>query len=113
MFENLKWEEAKKIIEANKDNELIFLNFTTQWCGDCKMMRPIVEEIAKEYEGNHRIRFINVDAEEAQLFRVPNTKWQVLKVPTMMLLQGQTIQEKAYEYVPFQILNNWILKKIS
>ncbi|SJZ46264.1 thioredoxin family protein [Mycoplasmopsis verecunda] len=113
MFQEMKWEDAKKVIDANPNNHLIFLNFTTTWCGDCKMMRPIVESIAEEYKNNKGITFINVDAEEAELFRDPDNKWKVLRVPTMILLQGNEIIERGYEYIPTQILSSWISKKLS
>ncbi|WLP85458.1 thioredoxin family protein [Mycoplasma seminis] len=113
MFKKMTWKAAQEVINANPKDHLIFLNFTTNWCGDCKMMKPIVESVAAQYAGNDKISFINVDAEEAKLFREPDSKWKVLKVPTMILLQGNEILERGYEYIPTQILDSWISKKLS
>ncbi|QNM93433.1 thioredoxin family protein [Mycoplasma sp. Pen4] len=113
MIEKMTWKDAQKIIEQNPSKELIFLNFTTEWCGDCKMMKPIIEGISNEFAENRNIRFINVDAEEAKLFRNPDTKWKVLRVPTMILLQGDEIIEKGYEYIPSQVLSSWINKRMQ
>ncbi|MFV8401476.1 thioredoxin family protein [Mycoplasma sp. 005V] len=113
MFKQMLWKDAQAVIENNPSDHLLFLNFTTNWCGDCKMMKPIVESVASEYENNDKITFINIDAEEAKLFREHDNKWKVLKVPTMLLLQGDEILERGYEYMPMQILSNWISKKIS
>ncbi|WP_036452136.1 thioredoxin domain-containing protein [Mycoplasma buteonis] len=107
------WEEAQKIINDNPDNKLIFAEFTTTWCGDCHMMRPIVNQVANKYKDNPNITFLEVDAEEAQLFRRVDTRWKVLRVPTILLIQGQEIIEKGYEYIPGEILENWIDKKLS
>ncbi|VEU70178.1 thioredoxin family protein [Mycoplasmopsis glycophila] len=113
MIQKYNWEEAQKILENNPVNHLIFLEFTTTWCGDCKMMAPIVKQVAAKYQDNANITFMEVDAEEAQLFRNPDTKWKVLKAPTLLLIKGQEIVEKGFEYIPSEILESWIDKKIS
>ncbi|EFF41628.1 thioredoxin family protein [Mycoplasmopsis alligatoris] len=112
MIKELEWKEALKIIDNNSEDNLIFLEFTTKWCGDCKMMAPVINEISKKYENNKNISFIKVDAEEAKLFRNPDTKWKVLRVPTHIVLKGQDVLEKGYEYYPREILESWIEKSI-
>ncbi|WAM02496.1 thioredoxin family protein [Mycoplasmopsis felis] len=72
------WKDAEAHINKKQKTQLTFLIFTTEWCGDCKMMLPTFNNIAKKYE-NQKIEFIQVDAEEAKLFRNPLTKWKVLK----------------------------------
>lgn len=109
----LKWAEAQELVKNNKDSDLLFLEFTTDWCGDCKMMKPVVTKLASWFSEEDNIKFVNVDAEEAQLFRNPDSRWQVLKVPTHILLKGQEIVEKAYEYVPGEVLKTWIEQRIS
>ncbi|UUM19954.1 MULTISPECIES: thioredoxin family protein [unclassified Mycoplasma] len=109
----LPWKQAEKLINGNKSNNLLFLAFTVQWCGDCKMMKPVISRIASKYESFKQITFVEVDAEEANLLRDPNTKWEVLKVPTFILLKGTEIVEKGYEYIPEEILIDWIEKRIN
>ncbi|WP_027121386.1 thioredoxin family protein [Mycoplasma leonicaptivi] len=113
MYQKLKWAEAEKILNANKPGELIFITFTAEWCGDCQMMKRPLNYVADKFKDRPEIKFINVDAEEAQLFRNPDTKWAVLKVPTMILLSGQEIIEKGYEYIPEEIMIDWIDKRIN
>ncbi|WP_255473571.1 thioredoxin family protein [Mycoplasma sp. NEAQ87857] len=93
-------------------DKLIFLTFTTKWCGDCKMMKPVIQRLSEKYQNKKNVTFIEVDAEEAKLFREVDNKWNVLRVPTFILLKGQEIVEKGYEYIPEEILSNWIDKKI-
>ncbi|WP_322961428.1 thioredoxin family protein [Mycoplasmopsis cynos] len=112
MFKKMLWNHVEHTINNNKKNNLIFLVFTTEWCGDCKMMKRTFDSVAAKFSNNKEIAFINVDAEEANLFRNPDTKWKVIKVPTMMLLDGDEIIQKAYEYVPEEVLVNWIEQKI-
>ncbi|UWV79172.1 thioredoxin family protein [Mycoplasmopsis felis] len=78
MFNQMLWKDAEEHINKKQKTQLTFLIFTTEWCGDCKMMLPTFNNIAKKYE-NQKIEFIQVDAEEAKLFRNPLTKWKVLK----------------------------------
>ncbi|WP_036463626.1 thioredoxin family protein [Mycoplasmopsis sturni] len=108
----LPWKDAEKLISQNPEDQLMFVMFTVTWCGDCKMMMPVVKKLDEKYSGNSKIQFLEVDAEEAQLFRNPNTKWEVLKAPTLMLLKGTEIVEKGYEYIPDQVLTEWIEKKL-
>ncbi|VEU76440.1 thioredoxin family protein [Mycoplasmopsis columboralis] len=112
-MKKMLWKDAEELIYQNSKNNLIFLAFTVNWCGDCKMMAPLINRLAAKYEDNKKITFIEVDAEEANLLRDPDTKWKVLKVPTFILLQGTTITEKGYEYIPEEILVEWIEKRLS
>ncbi|QKT05617.1 co-chaperone YbbN [Mycoplasma sp. OR1901] len=113
MIKKLNWAEAQEVIQNKTSDKLTFLTFTTEWCTDCKMMKPVFNEVANKFENNEQVEFINVDAEEARLFRDPNTKWRVLKVPTTILLKGDEIVEKGFEYVPEEVLEDWIDKRIA
>ncbi|AKF41348.1 thioredoxin [Mycoplasmopsis canis UFG4] len=112
MFKKMAWKDAENYINNTNKNDLTFITFTTEWCGDCKMMKRTFDNVASKFKNNSEINFITVDAEEANLFRNPDTKWKVLKVPTMMLLEGEEIIEKAFEYVPEEVLVNWVEKKV-
>ncbi|WP_370629452.1 thioredoxin family protein [Mycoplasma sp. Ms02] len=106
-MQKLIWKEAQERIASTKD-KLIFLEFTTEWCGDCKMMAPVINQVEEEFKENKFIEFIKVDAEEAQLFRNPDSKWKVLRVPTHLLIKNNEILNKGYEYYPKEIIANWI-----
>lgn len=112
MLKKMLWKDAENYIKNASQHDLTFLTFTAEWCGDCKMMQRTFDNLANKFSDRPEVTFINVDAEEAQLLRDPNTKWRVLKVPTMILLEGQEIIEKGFEYVPEQVLTHWIEKKL-
>ena len=69
------------------DEKTVLVDFFAEWCGPCKMMAPVVEELAGEYEGKFKIGKLNVDEE-------PNTaeKYRVMSIPTMLVIKdGQPV----------------------
>ncbi|WP_033161211.1 thioredoxin family protein [[Mycoplasma] collis] len=105
----MKWADAQKII----DNGVVYLEFAVDWCGDCIMMKPIVEKVADHFKDNNELKMIKVNAEESGLFRKPNTKFEVLKVPTHIILKNGEIVFKHFEYIHDSILINEINKALK
>ncbi|MBO5460581.1 MAG: thioredoxin [Ruminococcus sp.] len=77
-----------KITSANFEKEVlnsdipVLVDFWATWCGPCMMLSPIVEEIAKEYEGKVKVGKINVDEEPSLA-----VKFRVASIPTLMLFK--------------------------
>lgn len=108
MIKFLKWNDAQKELSKTK---VTYLWFGTEWCGDCQMMFPIIDEVANEYRNNELIQFIKVDAEEAKLFRIESI-YQVKKVPTHIFIKEGKINNILYEYVPKEMIEEEINKLI-
>jgi len=79
---------ALKITKANFDDEVmkadkpVLLDFWAPWCGPCKMLGPVIEEVAGETAGRAKIGKINVD-EEAELA----ARYGVSSIPTLVLIK--------------------------
>lgn len=96
-----KWEEAKKII---KKSNIVYLWFGTDWCGDCVMMEPIVEELKNFFSDDNNITFLKVDAEESLLFQDEKSEYKVMKIPTHIFLKKGEIMNIEYEYFPLELM---------
>ncbi|HUD21065.1 MAG TPA: thioredoxin family protein [Candidatus Saccharimonadales bacterium] len=73
-----------------KDNKITLLDFWAAWCGPCRVMKPIIEEIKKDYDGKLELKEIDVDQPENQPLM---DKYQVQAMPTFFIERdGEVIQ---------------------
>ncbi len=79
---------------AVKSEKPVLLDFWAPWCGPCRMVGPIVEEIAGENE-DITVGKVNVD-EEMELAM----KFGVSSIPTLVVLEGGQVKERAVGYRP-------------
>ncbi|MBF0319599.1 MAG: thioredoxin [Nitrospirae bacterium] len=63
--------------------ELVLVDFWAVWCGPCRMVAPIVEDIAKEYAGRLKVLKLNTD-ENPDIA----SKYKIMGIPTLMLFKG-------------------------
>ncbi len=73
--------------EVLKSTGAVLVDFWAEWCGPCKMIGPILEEIATEYDGKLKIAKLNIDEN-------PNTppKYGIRGIPTLMLFKGGNVE---------------------
>ena len=100
-------EEFNKILEANKtNNKIILVDFYADWCGPCKMLAPIIEEIDQDNNNNQKenniiICKINVD-ENSDLAQ----KYLIQSIPTIIVFKNGDVYKKSIGLVPkTEILN--------
>jgi len=78
--------------EVLSSDRPVLVDFWAIWCGPCKMIAPIVEELASEYEGKLKVAKMDVDAN-------PRTSMQ-FGIPTLIVFKGGQVVEQIVGAVP-------------
>jgi len=75
--------------EVARSETPVLVDFWAEWCGPCKMIAPVLDEIATEKQGSLRIVKLNVDDNIATARR-----FEVMSIPTLILFKGGEIQAR-------------------
>ncbi len=77
--------------EVLKSSEPVLVDFWAEWCGPCRMVGPILDEIAKEYAGKLTVAKVNIDENP-----MTPTQFAVRGIPTMILFKdGKPVDTKV------------------
>ena len=93
-----------KVIDVNNENfekevmqsdGKVFIDFYADWCGPCKMMSPIIDEIASELGDNIKVGKVNSD-ENMELTQ----KYQIMSIPTIMIIKNGEVKKTFVGVTP-------------
>ena len=86
----MKVELNNNFDEIISSNAKVLVDFYADWCGPCKMMMPVVEELAEAYEGKAKVGKVNVD-EEGSLAE----DFGVMSIPSFVVIKNGKVVDQA------------------
>ncbi len=93
---NDKWSDVEAC-------DVAVVDFNATWCGPCKMMAPVLEELSGEYDG--KVGFYAIDVDEN-----PDLagKFNVMSIPNLVLLKKGELVDSSVGFKPKEALKGWI-----
>jgi len=86
-------------LEVSKAELPVLVDFWAEWCGPCRMVAPIVEELAGEYEG--RVKVVKIDVDDNQRLAM---RFSIMSIPTLGVFKGGELIERIVGFMPKQEL---------
>ncbi|MEM0253931.1 MAG: thioredoxin [Candidatus Bathyarchaeia archaeon] len=89
-------------------NPIVLIDFWAEWCMPCRMLAPVIEEIAREYAGKVLVGKINVDENP-----ITASKFQIYSIPTLIIFKNGVEVDRIIGLVPKSRIEAYINKYVK
>jgi len=90
-----------------KRSSLCLVDFWAEWCGPCRMVSPIIEELSKEYAGKVHFYKLNIDDNPSSA-----QKFGIMSIPTLLIMKNGTKVDAIIGAVPKKVIQDKLAKHI-
>ena len=90
--------------EVNENKDTLIIDFWAEWCGPCKLLSPIIEELAKEFEGKIYFAKVNLDNNKDLAM-----KFSIRSIHTLLLFKKVQLKDTKVGLLSKSDLKDWIL----
>jgi len=103
-----------EVTESNFEDQVlksqtpVLVDFWAEWCGPCKMIAPIVDQLADEYSGKLKVGKLDADEHQSVLMR-----YGIMSIPTLVLFKGGEAVARITGYQPKDRINNQLKPHLS
>jgi thioredoxin 1 len=103
-----------EVSDANFDNEVlksqqpVLVDFWASWCGPCRAVSPVVEEVATSYEGKLKVMKMNVDENN----QTP-ARYGIRGIPALLIFKDGKIAEQIVGYVPKATIDQSVTRVLA
>ena len=76
--------------EINQNDRLVLVDFWAEWCGPCKLIAPLIDEIAREKNGTLTVGKVNIDENQNLSF-----KFNIRAIPTLLIFKNGQVRDQV------------------
>ncbi|HTY39313.1 MAG TPA: thioredoxin [Bacteroidota bacterium] len=103
-----------EVTDANFKSEVldsttpVLVDFWAEWCGPCKMIAPVVEQLAKDFDGKLKVGKVDVDSNQQT-----SMQFGIRSIPTLLIFKNGRVVDQIVGAVPKQALADKVTKHLN